>query len=276
MTPPAPYRIAIVGAGLMGAGLARLFGAAGWPVSIYDPHAAPIDGVRWATSLADAAADADFVIEAASEQLAIKQAIFAELASATDAILATNSSVIPVGAITADLDDATAARTIGMHFWNPPDIVPLVEVIAGPRSRADVIDRGMTMLRAAGKEPVHVRRDTVPGNRLQHALWREAMALVDEGVCSPEDVDMIVKRSFGLRLAVLGPLENADLVGLTLTRQIHDVVLPTLSRATEPSPALTQRIAAGTTFHAGQTPEKLAGLRAALVDHLVTATGGRR
>ncbi|HEX8446734.1 MAG TPA: 3-hydroxyacyl-CoA dehydrogenase NAD-binding domain-containing protein [Sphingomonas sp.] len=273
-------RVALIGAGLMGAGLARLFRRAGWPVSAYDPNPqalAALAGVRHAGSLADAVADAECVIEAASERLAIKQAIFAELAAATgpDTILASNSSVIPVGAITASLDDAAAARIIGTHFWNPPDVIPLVEVIQGPRSGRDAIIRTMAMLTAAGKEPIHVHRDTVPGNRMQHALWREAMALVDEGVCSPEDVDHIVKRSFGLRLPVLGPLENADLVGLELTAQIHDVVLPTLSDRTTPSPSLGTRLAAGAGgvshgagFHDGWTPERVAALRARLTAHL--------
>ena len=139
----------------------------------------------------------------------------------------------------------------------------------------------MALLSAAGKEPVHVRHDCVPGNRLQHALWREAIALVDEGVCTPEDVDTIVKRSFALRLAVLGPLENADLVGLELTRQVHEVVLPTLSRATAPSPSLLGRIATGDTgvaagagFYSGWTPVIVEALRDRLARHLSGSIAG--
>ncbi len=276
-------RIALIGAGVMGAGLARLFRAAEWPVSVYDPDPdalAAVPNVRRAGSLAAAVADAEFVIEAASERLDIKQAIFAELADTTgpETVLATNSSVIAVGAITAPLDPAAAGRVVGTHFWNPPDIIPLVEVIAGPRSGDAAIGRAMAMLRAAGKEPIHVRGDTVPGNRMQHALWREAMALVDEGVCSAQDVDHIVKRSFGLRLSVLGPLENADLVGLTLTSQIHEVVLPTLSAATSPSPLLAEHIARGETgaaigrgFYPDWTPAKRAEVRIRLAHHLTTA-----
>lgn len=284
MTNPATYRIALIGAGMMGVGLARLFRSKDWPVAVYDSNVAVLSSVpevRYATSLADVVTDADFVIEAASERLEIKQAIFAELAtvSAPETILATNSSVIPVGAITVHLDDEAAARTVGMHFWNPPDIIPLVEVIEGPRTSNASAWGGMAMLRAAGKEPIHVRRDTVPGNRLQHALWREAMALVDEGVCTPEDIDTIVKRSFGLRLSVLGPLENADLVGLPLTAEIHSVVLPTLSRAMAPATALTDRIArgdlgvgTGAGFYDAWPAEKVSALRHRLADHLRRAT----
>jgi 3-hydroxybutyryl-CoA dehydrogenase len=122
---------------------------------------------------------------------------------------------------------------------------------------------------------VHVHADVVPGNRLQHALWREAMALVDEGICSPQDVDRIIKRSFGARLAVLGPLENADLVGLELTRQIHEVVLPQLSRATQPAAGLVSRIAAGQTgvaagrgFYPAWDAAGIGALRARLTEHL--------
>lgn len=265
-------KIALIGAGMMGAGLARLFGGIGWPVAVWDRDAdalARVDG-RHATGLADAVADADLVIEAVAERADIKAAVFADLAAATGpaTILATNSSVIAVGTVTAALAEADAARVCGMHFWNPPDLIPLVEVIAGPRTARATIEAALALLTAAGREPVEVRADVVPGNRLQHALWREAIALVDEGVCTAEDVDRIVKRSFGARLAVLGPLENADLVGLALTRDIHRVVLPTLSRATAPSPGLDRRIEAGTTFHVHADP---AATRARLAAHLARA-----
>lgn len=280
---PAP-RIALIGAGLMGAGLARIFARVGWPVALFDVDSAAVDrvmalvpGVRAGRDLADAVTDADLVIEAVSEKPSLKQAIFAELAALTGdhTILATNSSVIPVAVVAEKVPDHAAGRVLGTHFWNPPDIIPLVEVIKGPRTAAASIDRAMAWLRAAGKEPVPVQRDTVPGNRLQHALWREAMALVDEGVCTPADVDHIVKRSFGLRLPVLGPLENADLVGLDLTEQIHSVVLPTLSRATTPSPSLTRRLVGGDTgvksgagFYADWTAETVTALRQRLNAHL--------
>jgi 3-hydroxybutyryl-CoA dehydrogenase len=136
---------------------------------------------------------------------------------------------------------------------------------------------------------VHVRRDVAGfiGNRLQHALWRQAFALVDEGVCSAEDVDTVVKASFGPRLAVLGPMENADLVGLDLTKQIHDYVLPTLDPPSGSSAGLQDRVAAGDLgmktgagFRAWSI-EEAGAVRRRLVDHLagawpVTSTGGER
>ncbi len=273
-------RIAIVGAGLMGAGLSTVFQTAGWTVSAHDldPAAlARLTCARHADSLADAVHDAELVIEAVAERLDVKQAVFADLIlhAPQQALLATNSSVIPVGRIAEHVPDGHAQRILGTHFWNPPDLIPLVEVIPGPRTANWAMDQAMAHLRSAGKEPVRVRQDVVPGNRLQHALWREALALVEEGVCSPADVDHIIKRSFGLRLAVLGPLENADLVGLKLTQQIHDVVLPSLSRATTPSHVLEERLRAG---HGGVkdgvglypqwTEEQAAALRQRLTDHL--------
>lgn len=277
-------RVGLVGAGLMGAGLARLFVKAGWSVSVFDPDRGALDrlgaqvsGLILTQEMVGAVAGADLVIEAAPEKPPLKQSIFADLAGMTgpETILATNSSVIPVGVVTEKLSDQDAKRAIGTHFWNPPDIIPLVEVIQGPRSGLPAIEAAIEMLRGVGKDAVHVKKDAVPGNRMQHALWREAMALVDEGICTPEDVDLIVKRSFGLRLPVLGPLENADLVGLELTEDIHKVVLPGLSRATEPAASLRERIArsetggnAGAGFYPGWTEDGIARVKARVASHL--------
>jgi 3-hydroxybutyryl-CoA dehydrogenase len=279
------HSVAIIGAGLMGTGLARLFSGAGWAVAVCDPDEkarqhllAALDEatasgrkpVAVFSELRAAVDGAELVIEAASEQVALKQSLFATLADFThrDTLLATNSSVIPVGVVAARVGEADAGRVLGMHFWNPPEVIPLVEVIQGPRTSPESIARAMSYLRVVGKDPVQVRRDVVPGNRLQHALWREAMALVDEGVCTPQEIDTIVKRSFGLRLPVLGPLENADLVGLGLTRDIHRVVLPSLSRATEPSPGLEERLLrgasganAGAGFYEGWSEARIAELK---------------
>ena len=284
-------RIALIGAGLMGCGLARMFRQMDWAVSVWDQSApallrlcAEVPGTRAARDLRDAVDGADLVIEAIVEKPGIKQELFEQLATLTDerTLLATNSSVIPVATVAARVPDSHAGRVLGTHFWNPPDLIPLVEVIQGPRTSPPSIERALVLLTAAGKEPVHVRRDVVPGNRLQHALWREAMALVEEGVCSPADVDHIIKRSFGARLAVLGPLKNADIVGLPLTQQIHEVVLPSLSRATTPSPALATRLAAGHTgigsgqgFYDQWDEASVKALRDRLAAHLLRSFGPR-
>jgi 3-hydroxybutyryl-CoA dehydrogenase len=288
-------KLAVIGAGLMGGGLAHVFSKAGWQVRVHDPMPAaleqlparvasfnperqPVSGtVCGHATMDEAVADVDFIIEAAPEKPPLKQRIFVELCrlAPANAVIATNSSVIPVAVVTEQISDADAGRCIGTHFWNPPDLVPLVEVIQGPRSQHAAIETAMLYLQQAGKHPVHVRRDVVPGNRLQHALWREAMALVDEGVCTPEDVDALIKNSFALRLPVLGPLENADLVGLELTADIHRVVLPTLSRATAPAKCLLDRVAAGhkgvasgAGFYREWDEASVAALRGRLVAHL--------
>jgi 3-hydroxybutyryl-CoA dehydrogenase len=187
------------------------------------------------------------VVEAAPEDLELKRGIFAELAEVADgdAILASNTSVIRVGEIAAG--QAAANRIVGTHWWNPPYLVPLVEVIEHGATDQGVVARTMTMLTAAGKTPVHVRRD-IPGfvgNRLQHAMWREALALLDAGVCDPETIDTVVRSGFGARLAAIGPIENADLVGLDLTEAIHTYLLPHLDASTEPAAGLRERVGRG-------------------------------
>ncbi len=295
-------RIAVVGAGLMGHGIAQVFACAGHPVRVYDREPAALaalhgrirenlrqlgqDGaaaerISAEPALEAAVRDADFVVEAALEDLALKQALFAriEAAAPADAVLASNTSVIPITAIMQGL--ARPQRALGTHWWNPPFLVPLVEVIGTEWTDPAVIARVMDLHRALGQSPVHVRRD-VPGfigNRLQHALWREAIALVQDGVCDAETIDMVVKASFGRRLAVLGPLENADLVGTDLALAAHRVLLPHLDRTPGPQKLLEQLVAdgrlgmkSGTGFRPW-TAEEQAALRARLVAHLLTLRG---
>jgi len=282
----------------MGHGIAQVFAAKGMTVTIQDPDGTALGSVKQRvkgiceqlgddvnciehistyTKLEHAVADADFVIEAAPEKSQLKQGIFKTLVQvcAPDTLLATNSSVIPVGTITSEIDDTNAARIIGIHFWNPPYLIPLVEVIQGERSDEKVIFKVMELLEAVGKTPVHVKKDVVIGNRFQHALWREAMAAVDQGICSAETVDTIIKNTIGLRLEVLGPLENADLVGLDLSHDIHQVVLPQLDTSPEPLPILKQKVEAGDigmSVNKGfydWTEEKSAAVRNQLVHHLM-------
>jgi len=227
-------------------------------------------------ALADAVRAAAFVVEAALEDLALKQALFRDIEAAAppDAILASNTSVIPITRIMQGLRDRS--RALGTHWWNPPFLVPLVEVIGTEWTAPAAIEATLALHAAVGKTPVHVRRDVAGfvGNRLQHALWREAIALVQEGVCDAGTVDTVVKASFGRRLAVLGPLENADLVGTDLTLAIHRTVLPELDRTPGPLPYLERLVAegklgmkSGEGFHEW-TAEEQAALRKRLVEHL--------
>jgi 3-hydroxybutyryl-CoA dehydrogenase len=135
-------------------------------------------------------------------------------------------------------------RALGTHWWNPPFLVPLVEVIETEWTSPAVVDWTMKLHEDAGKTPAHVKKD-VPGfigNRLQHALWREAIFLVEEGICDAETVDTVVKASFGRRLPVLGPLENADLIGTDLTLAIHRNVMPHVDSRPDASPYLAKLV----------------------------------
>jgi 3-hydroxybutyryl-CoA dehydrogenase len=173
------------------------------------------------------------------------------------------------------------SRALGTHWWNPPYLVPLVEVIRTLDTSDATVAATLALLASVGKAAVEVKKD-VPGfigNRLQHALWREAVALVADGVCDAKTVDEVVKTSFGARMAVLGPLENADLVGTDLTQSIHNYVLPTLDRSTRASPYLDALVEQGRLgFKSGEgfrrwTAEQQAVLRERVTNHLKAAFG---
>jgi len=262
------HKIGVIGGGLMGHGIAYLLAAAGHDVGVFEPNteiraslprrlaaildllgddAALLKRIAAHEQLAPAVQGAGFVFEAAPEKLPLKQKIFAELESAVAAetILASNSSAIPTTEIGRDLKHRE--RVIGTHFWNPPHLVPLVEVIQNEKTSEVAMRDTMDLLRDAGKTPVHVRRD-VPGfvgNRLQHAMKREAFALVAAGVCDAETVDTVVKEGFGARTAVLGPMEQSDLVGLDLALDIADVLYEHLDRTASAPAILRDKVKAG-------------------------------
>jgi 3-hydroxybutyryl-CoA dehydrogenase len=301
-----PCRIAVIGAGLMGHGIALTLARAGHSVAITDPvpeardtvadrirhsmgamgvaHSeitASLDRVKVIEEVAEAVRAADVVFEAAPEKMALKQAIFAEIeqhASET-CILASNTSVMPITEIMSGL--RLKDRALGTHWWNPPHMIPLVEVIRTEHTDPALADRMFALLEDAGKTPVMVNKD-VPGfigNRLQHALWREAVSLVENGICDAAAVDTVIKSSFGRRLAVLGPLENADLVGTDLTLDIHQNVLADLERRPGPSPYLEQLVEDGRLgMKSGHgfyqwTDEQADGVRARVARHLTRLEG---
>jgi 3-hydroxybutyryl-CoA dehydrogenase len=252
----------------MGHGIAQIFAASGHPVSVFDPaeavlasvpervraifellgrDAADAERISLHPVLEDAVSEAEFVFEAAPEKLEVKREIFARLdaASRPGAVLASNTSAIPIRDIAAPVTDQ--GRVVGTHYWNPPHLIPLVEVVEAESTTPDTVRRTMELLASVGKSPVHVRRD-VPGfigNRLQHALKREAIALIADGVCDAETIDRVVKDGFGARMAVLGPMEQSDLVGLDLTLDIHRVLIADLDRTPGPHPYLEAKVAAG-------------------------------
>ena len=296
----AKARIAVIGAGLMGHGIAQVFALAGHDVTIYDSVQATLDSAkaRILTNLKDlgddrkaaeritpvvelaaAVREADYVVEAVLENLPLKQKLFAEIEQHVrpDTILSSNTSVIPITKIMEGLK--RRERALGTHWWNPPFLVPLVEVIETQWTSLQAVDFAIKLHVAAGKKPAHVRKD-VPGfigNRLQHALWREAISLVENGICDAETVDNVIKSAFGRRLAVLGPLENADMVGTDLTLAIHQTVLPDIDSRPGPSPYLEKLVKDGKFgFKSGEgfrkwSPEQQQALRQKVLQHLKNA-----
>jgi 3-hydroxybutyryl-CoA dehydrogenase len=288
----------------MGAGIAQVLATAGWRVGLQDPQAAALESAREriASGLAlvghpdptdvlariepggeleAAVAGASLVIEAGPESLAIKQRIFEALEAAAplDTLLASNTSAIPIHEIASLV--TRRERVLGTHFWNPPHLVRLVEVVQGADTDPACVARTIELLESAEMKPVHVRAD-IPGfvgNRLQHALKREAIALVAGGVCDAETVDTVVKHGFGARLPYIGPLEQSDLSGLELTLAIHEVLMPSLDVTPEPHPLLVEKVARGETGAAvgrgfrSWEPGDAAALRAEVDRALVAALG---
>jgi 3-hydroxybutyryl-CoA dehydrogenase len=271
-----PERITVVGAGLMGHGIAQIFAAHGHPVWLHDAnpdtlnsakdrvranltnmveHGVTLDAgideiverIRTTGDLATACAGAEFVFEAVYENLELKQQIFADLdrLCPVGTILCSNTSVISITEIAEKAQHRQ--RIVGTHYWNPPYLIPLVEVVRAAESADECLQATYQLLARVGKHPVYVQKD-VPGfvgNRLQHALWREAFAIIDEGICDPATVDEVIRTGFGLRLPVLGPVETADMAGLDLALAIHDYILKHLNADPTPSTTLQAKVEAG-------------------------------
>ncbi len=269
-------KIAVIGAGLMGHGIAQIFASHGICASLVDldrhtlDHAIQsirnnlflmaefglglkedidliVDRISTTTDLEQGVDQATFVIEAVAENLSLKQRIFHDLDALcpTSVILASNTSVISITEIA--LKAKRQERIVGTHFWNPPHLIPLVEVVPGDNTKAETVDATYKILLDVGKHPVKVKKD-VPGfvaNRLQHALWREAISIVANGIADAATVDECVKYGFGLRLPFLGPMENADMVGTDLTLAIHEYILKHIESSPSPSPHLAKLVGDG-------------------------------
>ncbi len=245
-------KIAVVGAGTMGAGLVRLFAEAGCAVSVYDvrPRAAEAaaeqrEGTVAAGSLTEVLAGAELCVEAIVEELEPKQALFRELAEVgpTECVLATNTSALSIGAIASAVPEEVRPRVLGTHFFNPPDIIPAVEVVRGPETAEEAVDTTLRLLRRAGKVAA-VLNDS-PGfvaNRIQLAMVAEAWRCLEDGVATAEAIDAIVSGSFGFRLFAYGPFAIGDFNGL----DVYESVLRSLETAYgerySPTRALLDRV----------------------------------
>lgn len=268
--------IAVIGAGTMGHGIAQVFALAGLQVALTDGDervlekakpriqanlatcldhgfvdkdnaAAAPARITLASNLADAVSQADFIVEAVFENLDVKREVLGQLEEHCPAHAVITSTTS--GFRAADLAVALARpeRFLVTHYWNPPYIIPAVEVVSGEGTSAEAVEATVTLLKAVGKYPALVKKDVAGfvGNRLQHALRREAIAIVAQGIASPEDVDLITRLSFGLRLPVVGLLETIDLGGLDLTQAIQTYLLPELDRSTEPLPLIRDKVTRG-------------------------------
>lgn len=227
--------------------------------------------------------NADLVIEAVFESMDLKRETFAKLEErcAEDCIFCTNSSVMSPSEISRELKHRE--RFVGTHFWNPGHLIPLVEVVKTDATTDDVAQTVMDFMAKIGKKPCLCNKD-VPGfiaNRMQHALWREAISIVEHGIADAKTVDDAVKYSFGLRLPQLAPMENADMVGTDLTYNIHDYILKDLEDSHEPSPLLTKLRDEGKLgFKSGEgfqtwTAEEVAASNAALNEYLIRMLYGK-
>ena len=298
-------RIAVIGAGLMGHGIAQVFAVAGHDVTITDSVAASVDcaKARIAAGLKDLGDDrarpnasrriTNWRRRCAMPTTSSRQCrrTCRSSRSCSPRSRRTSARIRSSPATRRSSRSPTSwagskhrERALGTHWWNPPTLVPLVEVIGTQWTSPQAIDFTMKLHADAGKKPAHVKKD-VPGfigNRLQHALWREAVSLVERGICDAETVDTVIKAAFGRRLAVLGPLENADLVGTDLTLAIHQTVLPDIEHRPGPSPYLEQLVTdgklgfkSGEGFRTWSEEEKIA-LRAAWCASEEGARGRRR
>ena len=263
-------RVLIMGGGLMGKNIAFVVSSVkDYEITIYDINPVDVEaGIRMSTkqlvdkeivSEADLAErlsrihftqdiesegikNADLVIEAVFENMDLKRETFAKLEARCrkDCIFCTNSSVMSPSEISRDLK--YRSRFVGTHFWNPGHLIPLVEVVRTDATDDETAETVMAFMAKIGKKPALCNKD-VPGfiaNRLQHALWREAISIVENGIADAPTVDMAIKNSFGLRLPQLAPLENSDMVGTDLTYNIHDYVLNYIEDSHKPSPLLTK------------------------------------
>ena len=293
--------ILIAGGGMMGKNIAFVFASnPAYTITVYDLYETDVHGgirsncaslklaegeledrlsrIFFTTDLdSELIKSADLVVEAVFEDMDVKRQTFAKLEERCrpDTIFCTNTSVMSPSEISRDLK--YRERFVGTHFWNPGHLIPLVEVVKSDATSDETANTVMEVLAAVGKEPVLCKKD-VPGfiaNRMQHALWREAISIIENGIADAETVDKAVRYSFGLRLPQLGPIENADMVGLDLTYNIHDYILRDLEDSHKPSPLLQKLRDEGKLgFKSGEgfrkwTPEEIAQSNAALNEYLV-------
>lgn len=296
-------RAALVGLGTMGPGIAARLARGGIDVSAYDSAAAAVERatammpvcasvldrlgievpdagegrVSFSASLEDCVAGADLVIENVPEKIDVKAGIYRAIDPmiAADTIVASDTSGIPITKLQAHISNPR--RFVGMHWSNPPHIIPMIEVIGGEQTAPETVATIRDLIRSLGLLPVVVKKD-VPGfveNRVLYALLREAVDLVERGVIDAEDLDTCVSWGIGYKIAVIGPMALLDMAGLDIYRSVSSFLNADLADRKDISPLVEEKIAAGTFGIKsgegiyGYTPEKIAALQAERAGKLI-------
>ena len=261
-------RALVLGGGTMGVGIIAMFLGGGWKVDVVSRSASTRDGLPAATAKALVAmgksADTsglatyatlpeapwpkiDLVVETVTEDLALKQRIFADMEKLArpDCALTSNSSSFPISEIAKGLK--TQARMMGLHFFMPAHLIPLVEVVRSVHTDIPTAEKVGAIMSSLGKRPVQVKKDVIGflGNRIQGALMREALWLIEQGVASPEDVDATVRLSFGFRYAAAGPIMQKEHSGWDTTCAVAKIIWPDLTNADGPPPVLQRNVDEG-------------------------------
>lgn len=264
-------KVAVMGTGTMGPGMGAVLARAGMEVSLYDTSAEALErakagydlawgvldrletpvveggSARYATSVAEALAGVEFVIEAVPEKLELKKQVYAEYEQhvGPEVILASNTSGIPATKIAADL--AHPERVVVMHWSNPPHLIPMIEVVPGEKTSQATVDGTLAVIEDVGYYPCLLRKE-VPGfveNRVLYAIMRECLALVDEGVVGREELDLNVKWGIGYKLAVIPPMQLLDMAGMDIYTAVASYLNPDLSNASEVSSTIRELVAQG-------------------------------
>ncbi len=303
---PPKERIAVIGGGMMGQACSQAFAMAGFEVRLQSlddelfrgvkerirrdlvfiaergvGSAADVDAtVARITTTADLAAALDgagFVLECIPEDLELKRALFrqVEALAGPEVLLATNTSVIRITEIAEAL--ALPGRFVGAHWWTPAYLMPIVEIIPGEKTAPETVERVTALMAAAGKIPVHVKKDAAGfiGNRLLHCLYREALHIVEEGIADADAVDLVLRYGPGSRFQVMPPFEHMDMVGLDLIVPVENYLWPHLGNESKVGPLLTDKVAAGELGFKSDgvgfrtwSPEEQKAFRERLLDHL--------
>lgn len=265
--------VAVIGAGLMGHGIAQVFAQAGFKVLLNDISKDLLDNAlssieadlkrftqygllseneaKMALSkispvleLDEASSVADFVIEAVTENVDIKRKVFSALdqSAPPDTILASNTSGIPITLLAAATNRPD--KVVGTHFWNPPTLLQAVEIVRGEKTSDATIQTTKALLEKVGKKPVVVNKD-IPGQigiRILYAIIREATSLVEKGIATPEDIDIVIKETLGTRFPVVGVFELVDLSGVNILHAVSKIVYKDLDNSTEPHNIVKQMV----------------------------------